>query len=143
MSRWRPRPGASEVYEILVPCALAEGGRHKIKLRLRLADNRVTFEGVCDRRAAEAHDALLPETRVHVTDYACQPWIALMHNSIKFRAVQAFDLARCRTCDAIVPSWHNDCPFQIFDEDAGPTHHLDRRANLAFWERIVRSGCIR
>ncbi len=144
------RPGASEVYRLLVPCALATRGRHEIAIRLRLTDNRVTFEDACSRRTAEAHDALARSADdgpaslgALVHKLSCLPWTLLMRDAIKSRAVQAFDLVRCRTCDAIVPLWHNDCPFQVFDQDDGPTHHLDRRAHLAFWNRIVRSGRIR
>jgi hypothetical protein len=49
------RPGASEVYTVLVECALA--GHHEIKIRLR-ATNRVSFVGICDQRAALAFEKL-------------------------------------------------------------------------------------
>lgn len=135
------RPGASEVYKILVPCALTTGGKHEIAIRLRTADNRVTFEDTCDRRTAGAHDALIPAG--FVTDFSCRPWVQNMHDAIRYRNTAGTDVLRCLTCAAIVPAWKNDCPFQIYDQDDGPTHHVDRRANLAFWERIVRSGRVR
>lgn len=52
------KPGSSEVYTILVPCALTTGGKHEIKIRLRY-DNRVTIESPCLARVASAHDTLM------------------------------------------------------------------------------------
>lgn len=135
------RPGASEVYKILVPCALTPRGKHEISIRLRTSDNRVTFGGGCDRRTASAHDVLTPTG--FVTDFSCRSWLQNMHDAIRWRNIGGTDLLRCRTCDAIVPAWKNDCPFQIYDPDDGPTHFIDRRANLAFWDRLVRSGRVR
>ena len=143
----KPRPGSSEVYEILVPCALAPGGKHEIKLRLRLSDNRVTFEDACNRRTAEANDALARsiETphRNELRDVmSCRPWVDNMRLAIHARQTQAaWDLVRCRTCDAIVPLWHNVCPFQ---DRGSPVHTIERGSdNLGFWKRIVRSGRVR
>lgn len=133
----KPKPGASEVYTILVPCALTAGGKHDVKLKLRSADNRVTFEGVCNRRVAEAHDALAGCTAV-----SCLLWVDGLRDAIRDRHVTRIDLAHCRTCAATVRLFNNDCPFQVFGQDYERTHHIDRR-DLPFWERIVRSGRVR
>ncbi len=139
MSAWKPKPGASEVFTILMPCALTPGGKHEIKLRMR-ADNRVTIEGACDKRVAGAHDALTQKD--FVLAFSCLSWVTLMHDAVRARAVKAFDLIRCRTCAAIVPAWRNRCPFAAAQVGIFDGHDIDRK-DLPFWERIVRSGRVR
>jgi hypothetical protein len=136
------RPGSSEIYTVLVRCALAPGGKHKIKLRLRY-DNRVTIESPCLPRVADAHDRLVRSgsDRASIHDLSCGRWINRMYDAIRARVTHEFTLLFCGdTCKAYVPAWHNDCPFQIFDQDTGPTHHVDRGTTLGFWNRIVRIG---
>lgn len=133
----KPRPGASEVYTILVPCALTHGGKHEIKLRLRLSDNRVTFEGACDWRVAEAYDTLSQGGFA-----SCRVWVEWIRDTIRKRG-PGLDLVRCTTCDAYVPHYRNDCPFQIMEPRHGPLHMIDRSGDLPFWQRIVRVGRVR
>jgi len=145
MSHWRPKPGASEVYSILVPCAITAGGKHVVKLRLRSQDDRVTFEGACDRRAAAAHDRLVRHQLDggHYLDLSCAKWIVALANAVAAHNtfnLAGGDLSRCKTCDAYVPTWFSECPFQA--QDSGFIHRLDR-SDLPFWERIVRSGRLR
>ncbi len=138
----KPRPGASEVYTILVPCALSSDGKHTIRIRLRY-DNRVTIESPCLPRVAGAHDRLARSgaDRVSIHDLSCGRWINHMYDAIRARVTHEFSLLFCTTCGAHVPAWHGDCPFQIFDPETGPTHHVDRHAEQpGFWNRIVRVG---
>jgi hypothetical protein len=79
--------------------------------------------------------------RVSIHDLSCGRWINHMYDAIRARVTHEFALFFCTTCAAHVPDWHNDCPFQIYDQDAGPTHHVDRgKATPGFWNRIVRTG---
>jgi len=140
--RLKPKPGSSEVYRILVPCALTPGGKHEIELHLRY-DNRFTIESPCIARVAGAHDRLMRSghERVSIHDLSCGRWINRMYDAVRARVTHEFTLLSCATCTAYVPAWQNDCPFQIFDEDTGPTHHIDRgKATPGFWNRIVRTG---
>lgn len=133
------RPGASEVYKVLVPCALTTGGRHEIALRLRY-DSRFTIEGPCTARVASAHDKLARsgKERVSIHDLSCGRWINRMYDAVRARVTSEFTLLRCTTCAAHVPAWHNDCPFQ--SPDVSPLHHIDHRAHVGFWNRVVRTG---
>ena len=136
------KPGASEVYAILVPCAMAPDGKHEIHIRLRY-DNRATIESPCLARVADAHDRLARSAanRVSIHALSCGRWINRMYDAIQARVIHEFTLLYCRTCAAHVPAHHDDCPFQIFDQDTGPTHHVDRSVDQpGFWNRIVRTG---
>lgn len=138
----KQKPGAYEVYAVLVPCALSAGGKHEIKLRLRY-DNRITIESPCLPRVVGAHDRLMRSghERVSIHDLSCGRWINRMYDAIRARVTSEFTLLFCATCAAHVPAWQSDCPFQIFDEDTGPTHHVDHGKEMpGFWNRIVRTG---
>lgn len=135
------RPGASEVYKILVPCALSAQGKHEISLRLRY-DNRLTIESPCLARVAGTHDKLARSgrERTSIHDLSCGRWINHMYDAVRARVTHEFTVLFCTTCCAHVPAWQNDCPFQVFDEETGPTHHVDHRQQPGFWIRIVRTG---
>ena len=140
--RLKPKPGSSEVYKILVPCALTPGGKHEIELHLRY-DKRLTIESPCLARVASAHDKLMRSgnDRVSIHDLSCGRWINHMYDAVRARVTSEFMLLFCTTCAAHVPGHHDDCPFQIFDEDTGPTHHVDRHTETpGFWNRVVRTG---
>jgi len=113
------RPGASEVYTVLVECALS--GHHEIKIRLR-ASNRVSFEGVCDRDAALAFEKLGGER-------TCLFIIDLMRASIRQRHVR-IDI-HCCSCRRLV------CLTATGKCSCGEWRS---GVNQPFWERIVRVG---
>lgn len=115
------RPGASEVYVVLVECALT--GHHEINIRLR-ATNRVSFEGICDQRAALAFEKL-GGTRT------CLRTVDLMRASIRQRH-RIVDVYCCSCLRSVVILPGSEC---VCGER--------RRGECQpFWNRIVRVGRI-
>jgi hypothetical protein len=123
------RPGSSEVYRFRVPCVLTDG--HELIVRLR-HDNRVTFEGLCDRKEAVAIYKL-------GGGHTCRQVAALLAQSIKDRFDNAH-IRRCPDCAAFVAfplGWETlwRCPM---DRD-----HRLANADPPWWQRMVRCGRIR
>ena len=139
------KPGSSDVWRLLIPCALVPGGRHEVKLRLR-PDNHVTFEGRCDWRVAHAHD-VLSSTRVDLRNrpadllaVSCCRLVHMLRESIRQR-IEFMSVIRCDTCAAYVPSYGSLCPWEMIDPETGPTHST--KADLPFWQRIYMRGRVR
>lgn len=116
------RPGASEVFRIITPCELADGKRHVVSLRLR-ADNRVTFEGTCDWRTAQAVEKLGDLL-------TCRRMIEALKVSIRGTA-RGLAIERCGSCNMLVIAFGDGrCP------------DCARRGlhDVPLWSRILRDG---
>ena len=113
------RPGASEVYTVLVECTLS--GHHEIKIRLR-ASNRVSFEGICDQKAALAFEKL-------GGDRTCLFTVDLMRGSIRQRYA-AVDVYCCSCRRLVCLPANGKCSCGQWR----------RGENQPFWNRIVRVG---
>lgn len=87
------RPGASEVFRVIVPCELVDGNHHEIRLRLKINNNRVTFEGACDWRTAQAVEKLSDLM-------TCRESIDKLKDSIRTKI--GIDVQRCKPCDVLI-----------------------------------------
>ena len=78
---------------MIVPCELVAGNHHEIRLRLKANNNRVTFEGACDWRTAQAVEKLS-------NAMTCREAIDKLKDSI--RAKVGVDVNRCKPCDRLI-----------------------------------------
>lgn len=115
------RPGASEIYRVLVPCALA--GNHIVHIRLKW-NNHIAFEHVCDRKEADAFTRL-------GGGRTCLVSVTTMKESIRSGRDDA-DVHWCRGCYGYVVAGLG-CPSGHYHESSQP----------GFWRRMLRDGRVR
>jgi hypothetical protein len=116
------RHGASEVFRIVVRCELVDGGHHEVRLRLKINNNRITFEGACDWRTAQAVEKLSDAV-------TCRTHVALMRDAIRKRYGLDINVCRCTTCSALA------IPFDGCPACGGRTFDA-----VPAWQRIYRVG---
>lgn len=122
------RPGASEVFRVIVPCELVAGGQHEVRLRIKVNNNRVTFEGACDWRVAQAVEKLSDT-------FTCRRVIDRLKETIRSRGA-GIDVVRCMACTALVVVTRGACPAcSVSWSDASR-----RFAEVPAWQRIYCRG---
>ena len=122
------RPGASEVFRIVVACELVAGGQHEVRLRIKVNNNRVTFEGQCDWRVAQAVEKLSDT-------FTCRRVIDRLKETIRSRGA-GVDVVRCMSCTALVVVTRGACPACSVSWGDAPS----RFADVPAWTRICRDG---